>query len=520
MPSTIAEIKLKNYKRFRDYTIIPNPRVNILVGDNEVGKSSILEAIDLVASGNVRKVESIGIDKLLNIEAVHDFNAGMRSYANLPIMVVELYLSGDFDYTMNGRNNSKSIVCDGIRLVCAPNQDFQTAITESLQEQADYFPYDYYSVRFSTFADESYNGYKKQLRSILIDSSNMNSEYATNDFIRRMYSQYTEDDIKERAVHKGKYRQLKTRFRTDSLAALNSRIPAGKNYTFGLKPSSVYGLESDLMIYEDDIIIDSKGAGKQVFIKTDFALERSGTNVDIVLIEEPENHLSHVNLRKLIQRVSENQSGQLFVATHSSLISTRLELQNLHIMHIENTGSPVPLSSLSMDTAKYFMKAPVAGILEFVISSKAILVEGPSEYMLFEKFYTSVAGNKPEADGVQIIDVHGLSFKRYLEIAKLLGNKVAVVTDNDKNPQKNCIDKYSGFRAANIEVFYEADADKYTFEVVLYGDNGMLCDTLFGDAVLSYMLTNKTESAYALLKQEEEITVPDYIRRAIEWIKE
>jgi predicted ATP-dependent endonuclease of OLD family len=519
MPSIIAEIRLINYKRFRDYTIEPNPRINILVGENEVGKSSILEAIDLVTSGNVRKVEAIGIDKLINIEAVDAFKAGERSYENLPKMMIELYLSGNFNHTMNGRNNSKGVVCDGIRLVCTPNQDFQTAITESLQETTEYFPYDYYSIRFSTFADEGYNGYKKQLRSILIDSSNMNSDYATNDFIKRMYGQYTEDDIKERAVHKGKYRQLKERFRTDSLEALNSRIPPEKKYTFGLKPSSVYGLESDLMIYEDNIGIDSKGTGKQVFIKTDFALERSGENVDVVLIEEPENHLSHVNLRKLIQRVAETQSGQLFVATHSSMISTRLELRNLLIMHTENTGNPVSLSDLDKDTAKYFMKAPVAGILEFVISDKVILVEGPSEYMLFERFYKSVAGNKPELDEVSIIDVHGLSFKRYLEVAQLLCNKVAVITDNDKDPRKNCEEKYIAFVGTNIEVFYETDASKYTFEVVLYGDNGMLCDTLFGDEAQTYMLNNKTESAYTLLEQEKAIAVPDYIRRAIEWIK-
>jgi hypothetical protein len=520
MSSTIAEIRLTNYKRFKDYTIVPNPRINILVGDNEVGKSSVLEAIDLVTSGNVRKVEMMGIDKLLCMDAVYAFNSGMRSYENLPIMRIELYLSGVFDHTMNGRNNSKGVVCDGIRLVCAPNQDFQTAITESLQETVDYFPYDYYSIRFSTFADEGYSGYKKQLRSILIDSSNMNSDYATNDFIKRMYGQYTEDDIKERAVHKGKYRQLKERFRTDSFNALNHRIPPEKNYAFGLKPSSVYGLESDLMIYEDNIGIDSKGTGKQVFIKTDFALERSGTNVDVILIEEPENHLSHVNLRKLIQRVSDTRSGQLFIATHSSMISTRLELQNLLIMHTENPDGPVSLSDLCKDTAKYFMKAPVAGILEFVISGKAILVEGPSEYMLFEKFYNSVTGHKPEAHGVHIIDVHGLSFKRYLEIAVLLGNRVAVITDNDKDPQKNCIEKYSTYLNTNINVFYETDVAKHTFEVVLYSDNKTLCDTLFGSSAQSYMLNNKTESAYTLLEQDDDIIVPDYIRRAIEWIKE
>lgn len=59
--------------------------------------------------------------------------------------------------------------------------------------------------------------------------------------------------------------------------------------------------ENDLMIYEDEIGIDSKGMGTQVFIKTDFALERAGDNVDVILFEEPENHLSHTNLRKLVQ---------------------------------------------------------------------------------------------------------------------------------------------------------------------------------------------------------------------------
>ena len=59
-------------------------------------------------------------------------------------------------------------------------------------------------------------------------------------------------------------------------------------------------LEGNLMIYEDEIGIDSKGTGRQIFVKTDFALERSGENVDVILIEEPENHLSHINLRKLI----------------------------------------------------------------------------------------------------------------------------------------------------------------------------------------------------------------------------
>ena len=70
MSTSISKIKLINFKRFRNYVIEPNNRINILVGDNEVGKSSVLEAIDLVASGNVRRVEAMGLDCLINIDAI------------------------------------------------------------------------------------------------------------------------------------------------------------------------------------------------------------------------------------------------------------------------------------------------------------------------------------------------------------------------------------------------------------------------------------------------------------------
>ena len=92
MSFKIVKIRLINFKRFIDYTVFPNDRVNILVGDNEVGKSSILEAIDLVANGNVHRVESIGLDRLINIDAVKSFEKGKKCFENLPSLKVELFL--------------------------------------------------------------------------------------------------------------------------------------------------------------------------------------------------------------------------------------------------------------------------------------------------------------------------------------------------------------------------------------------------------------------------------------------
>ena len=101
----------------------------------------------------------------------------------------------------------------------------------------------------------------------------------------------------------------------------------------------------------------------------------------------------------------------------------------------------------------------------------------------------------------------------------LTKNKVAVITDNDGDFQKNCIDKYRKYDESNIKIFYDKDNNKRTFEIVLFNDNPDLCSRLFGADACEYMLKNKTEVAYKLLSQDRSINVPRYISEAIEWIR-
>lgn len=516
MGVNIEKIILINYKRFENLTILPNERKNILVGDNEVGKSSIIDAIDLVAMGSVRRVESIGLDRLLNINSIKKFEE-TRKYEDLPEMKIELFLSGDFDHTMNGKNNSLGIKADGIRLVCAPNDDYITEINDYINSEMKVFPYEYYRIRFSTFADEPYSTYKRKLKTVLINNTNMSSNHATNDFVERMYNQYTEDSLLERLEHSSQYRQMKFKFCQNHLANLNQRVPEDKDYLFGLENNFSNVFSQDLMIYEKDIAINNKGTGRQVLIKTDFALDRAGDNVDVVLIEEPENHLSHSNLKMLISNISNNQDGQLFITTHNSLISTGLDLNNLIVLSQGNANQPLYLNDLSQETSDYFLKAPPASILEFVLSSKIILVEGPSEYILFDKFYRQVTKRTLEEDGVHVLAIRGLSFKRYLEIAEITNSRVAIVTDNDGDYQTKCIEKYDNFNSDNIHVFFEKENSKPTFEYYLYDRNKTICNAKFGEDALNHMLKNKTESALEL-SNEEQLQTPDYIKEAIEWI--
>lgn len=43
--STIKLLRIQGFKKFKNITIEFNKNMNVIVGDNEIGKSTILEAI-------------------------------------------------------------------------------------------------------------------------------------------------------------------------------------------------------------------------------------------------------------------------------------------------------------------------------------------------------------------------------------------------------------------------------------------------------------------------------------------
>lgn len=229
-------------------------------------------------------------------------------------------------------------------------------------------------------------------------------------------------------------------------------------------------------------------------------------------------------MKRLISRISEIEERQLFIATHNNLISTRLDLRNSFLLN-SNTNDCITLSTLSDETSKFFMKAPDNNVLEYILSKKVVLVEGNAEYILMELFFNKITGQKPEDLDIHIISVGGTSFKRYLELAKLLDIRTAVIRDNDGDYQNYCIDNYVNFTDGKIKIFSEKENNKYTFEIVMYTNNQTICDELFSSgrkslSVQEYMLKNKADVAFELLdKNGNEITVPSYIRDAIEWIR-
>jgi len=151
LSKVITRLKLHNFRRFRKFDVAFNNEMNLLIGDNESGKSSILKSLDLVMSGSRSKVETLGLESLMNTDAIREFLAGGKTYKDLPVMWVEVYLNEQNNPDLNGRNNSEVIDCDGLKLICEPMVEYGTEITDILKGAEPNFPFEYYSINFKTF---------------------------------------------------------------------------------------------------------------------------------------------------------------------------------------------------------------------------------------------------------------------------------------------------------------------------------------------------------------------------------
>lgn len=408
----------------------------------------------------------------------------------------------------------------GLRMRIAPMLDeYGQDILDVLQQAPGNFPWEYYAVKFTTFSGTHTRAFRHYVRHLMLDSARIDSEHAAREYTRSVY--HVNVPVAQRYSLENSYRQQKDGFRDQHLAAVNHGLD---QYQFAVRSGTSANLETDLDITEGGISVRNRGKGRQCFIKTEFALRRheAQSELHVLLLEEPENHLSHVSMKKLVNQLASARETQLFIATHSSHISSRLDLRTAILLGRQH---PVLLKHLSDETAGFFMKAPDNNVLEFALSGRVVLVEGDAEFILIEAFYKILHGRTPEDDGVHVIAIGGTSFRRYMELAGLLSNRVAAIRDNDGNYEQNCVLRYADFVSPAVRVFADEDDGRKTFEIGLYRDNTALCDALFGPGrvrltPLEYMLASKAEAAFRLLSNHgEELTVPGYIREALTWIR-
>ena len=353
----ISRIVLQNFKRFTSTEILCNGGKNIFIGENGAGKSTLLQAIGLVLSGSHSQIEKVSLASLMNSTAVSKFLAEKGNFKQLPETFIELYFDENnpeiaANYKIEGVHNSKKIKAYGICLKITPNSDYRQEIQEILTGNVwNVFPYEFYKVEFLTFAGESYFSHSKPFK--FLYSTVNTSLIDTNQETRKRIDEVYLSSINEtnRAKVNNKYRESSLSF-INALRDDNLIESVDSEFTLHFEESE-RTFRDTISAAKNGVDIKNLGQGEKVLLGVENSYKSLKDRVKILLIEEPENHLSYLNLQKLVNTLSEDTNVQVFIGTHSNMITSRLGVDNLIFV---NEGQTSKVTDLSPDTVKFFKK--------------------------------------------------------------------------------------------------------------------------------------------------------------------
>lgn len=216
----------------------------------------------------------------------------------------------------------------------------------------------------------------------------------------------------------------------------------------------------------------------------------------IYLIEEPENSL-HRSMQVALskQLFSKSSYKYSFISTHSA--DVLYEMDEARLIRIYSDDKIECKSHLYQipDTFKKDKKRLNKQFCNALFSERVLLIEGPSEYVLFEKVMNEI-NNDYELDGGYILQVNWIYFKTYFNAFSGLNIKTIVKTDNDLRSVRNKVGKYELLginrclelcglaKMGNIEIKHTLSDKKNIQEdiknqkIKLFDDNNKLISTL------------------------------------------
>mgnify|MGYP004549493947 FL=1 len=542
----IKKIHIENFKKFKgSFNLELNDDLNIIVGNNEAGKSTVIEAIFIALTGMFRGkyLRNELSQYLFNKDIVKDYISSVKAgnAQKPPKVLIEVYFGGkDAPALFNGSHNSENSNDCGVRFEIEFNEkyndEYNSIIENSIKLKS--LPIEYYDIVWTSFAWDNITSRSIPLKVALIDSESGKLPNGSDIYISRIVKNSLETDDIVKITQA--FRSLQDDFSDNpSVSDINKNLKntskiTNKEIEISVDMSSRNAWESFLMTYLDDIPFTYIGKGEQAIIKTNLALgNKKASTAGVVLVEEPENHLSHTKMNELISYIRKHCSGkQVIISTHSSFVANKLGLSKLLLL---NGSNVLKLSELSATTEAYFESLPGYNTLRLILCKKAILVEGPSDELVVQRAYLDKHGHLPIEDSIDVISAYNLSFLRFLEIADKLALNVYVVTDNDGDVSA-LQNKYAAYlNRSNIKICFDSNVDSFPTEIEgkpyncntlepkllksnsLQIFNSVLSKSFSKDEdLLKYMKSNKTDCALAIFKSKTKINYPQYILNAIQ----
>lgn len=280
------------------------------------------------------------------------------------------------------------------------------------------------------------------------------------------------------------------------------------------------------------------GSLNKLYMAAEFLLlnQSQGRDLKLALIEELEAHLHPQAQLKIIDALQNNDSftGQLILTTHSTTLASKVALNNLILCHNHDVfpmfKGKTKLSENDYEFLERFLDSTKSNLF---FARGVIMVEGDAENLLIPTIAELI--DRPLHDyGVSIVNIGNTAFRRYARIfqrndGKELQIPISCITDLDiaqeiqendvistergegdnaytPNPTDEKVNKLDGISTEKIIVF---TSPLWTLEFDILNSENITRKLLIASILEAQLISNK--KVYEGLSEEE---ITDKLQRA------